>query len=276
MKIALTGAEGMLGHDVHKIFSDADITPFTLHTLDVTVLDDVMKKIREVRPDFLVHAAAFTDVDRCESEPEKAYLVNGIGARNVVMACEEIKCPVLYISTDYVFDGSKKGPYDEWDETNPINQYGLSKLMGERYVASLTNRFYIVRTSWLYGRNGKNFVETILRLLSERETIEVVNDQVGSPTLTLDLAIKLKEVIGKGYGTYHITNAGSCSWYDFAVMIASKRGIQRQIIPTTTERFNRPAKRPANSVLGNTMLRLQGISPLRHWEEALDTYLGDK
>lgn len=276
MKIALTGAEGMLGHDVRKIFSDADITPFTLHTLDITVLDDVMKKIREVKPDFLVHAAAFTDVDRCESEPEKAYLVNGLGARNVVMACEEIKCPIVYISTDYVFDGSKKGPYDEWDETNPINQYGLSKLMGERYVASLTNRFYIVRTSWLYGRNGKNFVETVLRLLSERETIEVVNDQVGSPTFTLDLAIKLKEVIGKGYGIYHITNAGSCSWYDFAVMIASKKGIQRQIIPTTTERFNRPAKRPANSVLGNTMLRLEGISPLRHWEEALDTYLGDK
>lgn len=276
MKIALTGAEGMLGHDVQKVFSDADITPFTLHTLDITVLDDVMKKIREVKPDFLIQAAAFTDVDRCESEPEKAYLVNGLGARNVVMACEEIKCPVLYISTDYVFDGSKKGPYDEWDETNPINQYGLSKLMGERYVASLTNRFYIVRTSWLYGRNGKNFVETILRLLSERETVEVVNDQVGCPTFTLDLAIKLKEVIGKGYGTYHITNAGSCSWYDFAVMIASKKGIQRQIIPTTTERFNRPAKRPANSLLGNTMLRLEGISPLRHWEEALDAYLGDK
>lgn len=275
MKIALTGAEGMLGHDVQKVFSDADITPFTLHTLDITVLDDVMKKIREVRPDFLVHAAAFTDVDRCESEPEKAYLVNGLGARNVVMACEEIKCPVLYISTDYVFDGSKKGPYDEWDETKPINQYGLSKLMGERYVASLTNRFYIVRTSWLYGRNGKNFVETILRLLSERETIEVVNDQVGCPTFTLDLAIKLKEVIGKGYGLYHITNAGRCSWYDFAVMIASKEGIKKQIIPTTTERFNRPAKRPANSVLGNTMLRLEGISPLRHWEEALDAYLGD-
>jgi dTDP-4-dehydrorhamnose reductase len=276
MKVALTGAEGMLGHDLRKIFSDAEIIPFTLHTLDITVLDDVIKKIGEVKPDFLIHAAAFTDVDRCEAEPEKAYLVNGVGARNVVMACEEIKCPIVYISTDYVFDGSKKGPYDEWDETNPINQYGLSKLMGERYVASLTNRFYIVRTSWLYGKNGKNFVETVLRLLSERETIEVVNDQVGSPTFTLDLAIKLKEVIGKGYGTYHITNSGSCSWYDFAVMIASKKGIKRQIIPTTTERFNRPAKRPANSVLGNTMLRLEGISPLRHWEEALDAYLRDK
>lgn len=276
MKIALTGAEGMLGHDLQEIFSDCEVAPFTLHTLDVTVLGEVMKKIRQVRPDFLVHAAAFTDVDRCESEAEKAYLVNGIGARNVAMACEEIKCPIVYISTDYVFDGSKKGPYDEWDGTNPVNQYGLSKLMGEKYVASLTNRFYIVRTSWLYGKNGKNFVETILRLLSERESIEVVNDQVGCPTFTKDVAEKIKEVIGKGYGIYHVTNAGSCSWYDFAKKIASKKGAGKKIIPTTSERFRRPAKRPANSVLGNTMLRLEGISPLRHWEEALDAYLGDK
>jgi dTDP-4-dehydrorhamnose reductase len=275
MKIALTGAGGMLGRDVQKVFSDAEITPLTSHTLDITVLNDVMRKIREVRPDYLIHAAAFTDVDRCEAEPERAYLVNGLGARNVAMACEETGCPVVYLSTDYVFDGSKTGPYDEWDETNPVNRYGLSKLMGERYIASLTNRFYIVRTSWLFGRSGKNFVETILRLLSERDGIEVVNDQMGCPTFTLDLAAKLREVMGRGYGIYHITNTGSCSWYDFAVTIASKRGIKKRITPVSSERFKRPAKRPANSVLGNTMLRLEGIGTLRHWEEALDAYLGD-
>ena len=276
MKIVLTGAGGMFGRDVQRVFSDAEITPLTSHALDITVLDDVMGKIREVKPDFVIHAAAFTDVDRCETEPEKAYLVNGLGARNVTMACEETGCPVVYLSTDYVFDGSKNGPYDEWDDTRPVNRYGLSKLMGERYVASLTNRFYIVRTSWLFGRNGKNFVETILRLLSERESLEVVNDQIGCPTSTTDLATKLREVLGRGYGIYHITNTGSCSWYDFAVTIASKQGIKKRITSVSSERFKRPAKRPANSVLGNTMLRLEGIGPLRHWEEALDAYLGDR
>lgn len=273
MKIALTGAEGMLGHDIRKAFSDTEITCFTHNSLDISVLDSTVKRIRDVKPDFLIHSAAFTDVDRCESEPERAYLVNGIGTRNVTMACEEIKCPVMYISTDYVFDGSKKGPYDEWDRTNPINIYGVSKLMGERFVSMLTNRFYIVRTSWLYGSNGRNFVETIIRLLSERESIEVVDDQTGCPTYTYDLARKLREVVGKGYGVYHITNTGNCSWYDFALAIAVGAGLKKQITPVSSERFGRSAKRPANSVLGNTILRLESIGEPRHWQEALGEYL---
>jgi dTDP-4-dehydrorhamnose reductase len=274
MKIALTGSEGMLGHDIRKAFADSEIIGFTCDSLDVTVLDNVMRRMRDVKPQILIHSAAFTDVDRCESEPEKAYLVNGMGTRNIAMACEEIKCPVIYISTDYVFDGDKKDPYNEWDNTNPINVYGLSKLMGEKFVSLLTNRFYIIRTSWLYGRNGKNFVDTISKLLSERERIEVVNDQVGCPTYTYDLAIKLREIIGKGYGIYHITNTGSCSWYDFAKAIATHKGLNKTITPVSSERFRRPAKRPANSVLGNTMLRLEGVEVIRHWEEALSEYLG--
>ena len=189
------------------------------------------------------------------------------------MACEDIGCPVIYISTDYVFDGTKKETYNEWDKTNPINMYGLSKLMGEQFVTSLTNRFYIVRTSWLYGKSGKNFVDTIIRLLSERDEIDVVNDQTGSPTYTCDLAGKLKELIGRGYGTYHVTNTSHCSWHEFAVEIAKIKGINKNINPTTTEKFKRPAKRPAFSVLGNTMLRLEGIEPARHWKEALKDYL---
>jgi dTDP-4-dehydrorhamnose reductase len=275
VKIALTGAEGMLGHAVRKIFSDVETIGFTYDRLDVTELDSVMKKVRDVRPDFMIHTAAFTDVDRCETEPERAYLVNGIGTRNITMACEEIKCPVVYISTDYVFDGNKPMPYDEWDKTGPINKYGLSKLMGENFVSSLTNRFYIVRTSWLYGEKGKNFVDTIIKLLTERESIEVVNDQKGSPTYTMDLARKIREITGKGYGTYHVSNSGSCSWHDFACSIASIKGLEKQILPVSSERFIRPAKRPANSVLGNTMLRLEGISATRHWEEALREYLRD-
>ncbi len=276
MRVAVTGAEGMLGHDLRRVFSDADFIGFTLDLLDITRLDDVMKKIRETRPDFLIHAAAFTDVDRCETEPETAYLVNGVGARNVAMACEDIRCPIVYISTDYVFDGSKDGPYNEWDPTDPVNLYGLSKLMGERFVSTHTNRFYIVRTSWLYGINGKNFVDTILKLMSRRESLDVVNDQRGCPTYAMDLGRKLRELIGRGYGTYHITNSGECTWYDFARKISVLSGMNKRVNPVTSEQFRRPAKRPANSVLGKTMLRLEGLGEPRHWEEGLADYLRER
>jgi len=276
MKIAVTGAEGMLGHDLRKVFSDSDFRGFTLDALDITGLDDVMTAVKDAGPDFLIHAAAFTDVDRCEAEPEKAYLINGLGARNLAMACEEVRCPIVYISTDYVFDGTKQGAYDEWDPTSPVNQYGLSKLMGERFVASCTNRFYIVRTSWLYGVNGRNFVDTILRLLGERESLDVVDDQRGCPTYTVDLARSLKALLGRGYGTYHITNTGECSWYDFAVSIAKKSGRRTPVNPVTSGQFIRPARRPANSVLGKTMLRLEGLPEPRHWEEGLEAYLKER
>ena len=273
MRVALIGADGMLGHAIQKVFSDVEVVGFTIDVLDITKLDDTVRKIKDVRPDFLIHTAAVTNVDLCEAEPEKAYLVNGLGARNVAMACEEARCPVLYISTDYVFDGTKGAPYNEWDGPNPVSVYGLSKLMGERFVSSLTNRFYIVRTSWLYGPDGNNFVDTITRLLSEKESLKIVDDQHGSPTYTVDLAKKLRQLLGRGYGTYHITNTGSCTWYDFAVAIAAKKGINKPIFPITSAEFNRPAKRPAYSVLANTLLRLEGIAEARHWEEALQEYL---
>ncbi|MBI5101843.1 MAG: dTDP-4-dehydrorhamnose reductase [Nitrospirae bacterium] len=273
MRVALTGSEGMLGHDILRAFKDVDVVGLTLGSLDITVMDSVIKTMREIKPDLLIHAAAYTDVDRAEAEPEKAYLVNGVGTRNLSMAAEELRCPLMYISTDYVFDGTKTGHYDEWDMTNPVNQYGLSKLMGERFVSSLTSRHYIVRTSWLYGKNGRNFVATIGRLLAERESLDVVDDQRGCPTYTVDLADKLRELSGKGYGTYHITNSGTCSWYEFAVKIGELTGIQRKINPVTTDKFPRPAKRPVNSVLGNTMLRLEGLEPARRWEDGLRDYL---
>jgi len=273
MNVALTGAGGMLGHAVKRVFSDVNLIPFSRAELDITSLDDAVTKIRDARPDFLIHAAAFTNVDACETEPEKAYLVNGIGTRNVAIACDEIRCPIVLISSDYVFDGSKRAPYDEWDMPNPVSRYGVSKFMGEKFVSSLTNRYYIVRTSWLYGSNGKNFVDTILRLLAEQDHLRVVNDQFGSPTLTDDLARALKELLGRGYGIYHATNAGVCTWYEFAVEIAEKRGIPKQILPVSSEEFNGPASRPANSALNDTMLRLEGVTPLRHWEDALDDYL---
>ncbi len=274
MKIALTGSDGMLGHDIVTVFNDdTDLINFTINDFDITDLDKSLSKIRDAKPDYLIHTAAYTDVDGCEQDPEKAYLINGLGTRNIAMACEEIKCPIIYISTDYVFDGMSEVPYSEWDLPAPINKYGLSKLIGEQYVTSLTNRFYIIRTSWLYGRNGKNFVETIVKLLSEKDEIDVVNDQVGSPTYTYDLAEKLKEIIGRGYGIYHITNSSSCSWYEFASEIAKLTSGKTIIKPTTTEKFNLPAKRPSYSVLDNTMLRLEGMKELRHWKEALQSYI---
>ena len=273
LKIALTGSDGMLGSDIKNVFSDVELIGLTLHDFDITDLDKSVKAIKEIKPDYLIHTAAYTDVDGSESKPETAFLVNGIGARNITMACEEIKCPIIYISTDYVFDGTKNEFYNEWDKPNPLNKYGLSKLMGEQFVTSLTNRFYITRTSWLYGKNGKNFVDTIIRLLSEKNEIDVVDDQVGSPTYTYDLAGKLRELIGRGYGTYHVTNTSHCSWYEFAVEIAKIKGIDKKINPINSGKLKRPAKRPAFSVLNNTMLRLEGIEPARHWKGALKDYL---
>jgi dTDP-4-dehydrorhamnose reductase len=264
----------MLGRDIVSVSRDDELICPPRKELDITALDAVMHFVRDSRPGLIIHAAAYTNVDGAESEPEAAYRVNGTGTRNLAMAAEESRIPIMYISSDYVFDGTKTGPYDEWDRTSPVNQYGLSKLMGEQFVSSLTNRYYIVRTSWLYGKSGKNFVGTIGRLLGERESLKVVDDQRGCPTFTHDLALKLRELIGKGYGTYHITNSGNCSWYEFARKIAELQGSKTTINPVTTDQFPLPARRPVNSVLGNTMLRLEGIEPARPWEEALKEYLG--
>ena len=263
----------MLGSDICSVFSDVQLTAFTLKDFDITDLDASVSAIRKIKPDYVVHTAAYTNVDGSEQSPDKAYLFNGIGTRNITMACEETGCPIIYISSDYVFDGTKNEPYNEWDMPNPINHYGMSKLLGERYVTSLTNRFYIVRTSWLYGKKGKNFVDTISRLLRERDEIDVVTDQAGSPTYTLDLAKKLKELLTKGYGTYHITNSSYCSWYEFAVEIARLQSSNAEIRQTTSDIFKLPARRPSFSVLNNTMLRLEGIKEARPWKAALKDYL---
>ena len=273
MRIAITGSKGMLGFALNQVFTDTETIGLTRGDFDITDLDKTSKSIEEIRPDYLIHAAAHTDVDDCELNPEKALLVNGIGTRNVVMACEKINCPVIYVSTDYVFDGSKKAPYEECDKTHPINKYGLSKLIGERFVTSLTNRYYIVRTSWLYGKNGKNFVDSIIGLLPKKKKIDVVNDQVGSPTYNYDFAQKLREIIGRGYGIYHVTNTSQCSWYELAVEIARIKGVKAEINPITSKEFKRPARRPTSSMLGNAMLRLEGIKELRQWKNALEDYL---
>lgn len=273
MKVVVTGANGMLGKDLQRVFAGNELVALKREDLDITNLNDSLEILKRLQPDLVIHSAAYTDVDGSELDPEKAYAVNGLGTRNIAMSCEEVKCPIMYISSDYVFDGARSEPYNEWDATNPVNQYGLSKLMGENFVSTMTNKFYIIRTSWLYGKDGHNFVETMKKLFAERDEIDVVDDQRGCPTFTYDLALSLKELAGRGYGTYHITNSSVCSWYEFAVEIASLSGSRTKIRTTTSDQFKRPAKRPAFSVLGNTMLRLEGMRELRHWKDALKEYM---
>jgi len=273
LKVVLVGSSGMLGSDIAGVFGDIDLACLTSEALDITDRDRVWEGIRDLKPDLLIHAAAFTDVDGCESDPDRAFRVNALGTRNLATACESIGCPILYISSDYVFDGEKGAPYNELDQPSPLNNYGRSKLMGERFVVSHTNRFFIVRTSWLFGRSGRNFVDTMCRLIQEREAVDVVNDQVGCPTYTRDLAMKLREVIRCGYGIYHVTNSSYCSWFEFASEIARLLSADTKIRPVSSDRFGRPAVRPSFSVLDNMMLRLESVSPLRPWKEALAEYL---
>jgi len=274
VKVLITGSEGQLGKDLVRMLSDEhELFPFDLD-MDVTILDGTMKTVTTISPDVVIHAAAYTDVDGCELNPDLAYKVNALGTQNVALACQRCGAAMLYVSTDFVFDGKKREPYLEFDEPNPLSVYGRSKLAGERYVTSLLDRYYITRTAWLFGKQGRNFVKTILKLAEEREELTVVDDQVGSPTYSLDLAKTIAELIKTGwYGLYHTTNSGSCSWFEFAKKIleyADKRGVK--VSPITSEELSRPAPRPAYSVLKNYCLELRGIQPLRHYEEALRDY----
>jgi dTDP-4-dehydrorhamnose reductase len=275
MKILLMGAKGQLGVDLTSaLISGHDVTAWDVDELDITDLDAVIEAMRARKPDLILNAAAYTDVDGCEAHEEMAYRVNAIGPRNLAIGALEAGAGILHISTDFVFDGEKGTPYLEFDETNPQSVYGRSKLAGERAVREITPRHYILRTAWLYGPHGHNFVKTMLRLASERDTVSVVDDQVGTPTATADLIEAVMAVMGsEAYGTYHATCEGACSWYDFAVAIFRHAGVSVKVEPTTTEALGRPAKRPAYSVLDNFMLRHQRHVTLRDWESALCAYM---
>ncbi len=276
MRIFITGARGMLGNDLVNTLSRRHEI-ITSGSLDVTILKDTLASIKEADPDVVIHAAAFTDVDACESEREKAYKVNALGTRNITVASSKIGASLVYISTDYVFDGEKKDGYYEFDNPNPINFYGITKYLGEVYVRDLIERFYIVRTSWLFGKHGKNFVKTMLKLAGEKEKISVVDDQVGSPTYTLDLAEAINLLIEKpAYGIYHITNSGHCSWYEFAKEIFKQSKIRIDLEPVKSHEFPRPAHRPKYSILKNHNWQMEGFSILRTYKEALRDYLEEE
>lgn len=262
IKTLIIGSNGMLGSDLCKVFPDA--VKLTHHDLDITDREQVIESILKIKPDVVINAAAYTNVDGCEDNKELAFQVNGYGPGYTAEACARVGAKLVHFSTDYVFDGSRK-EYVESDIPNPINVYGHSKLLGEKKIIENMNDYRIVRISWLFGIHGKNFVETMLKLSGEMDTVKVVNDQFGKPTYTMDLASKIREIIGLDPEIYHITNDGICSWYEFASSIINN------VIPCTSEEFQRKAKRPKYSVLTNTKTEL-----MRHWREALKDYLQER
>jgi len=279
MKILITGAKGMLGSDLMKVLSrNYQTVGIDKEDGDITKKDEIIKVISDANPSLVIHTAAYTDVDGCEGDPDLAYKVNVIGTQNICLACQKVGAAVMYLSTDFVFDGNKKTPYIEFDQPNPINIYGKSKLAGEQYVQSLLHKFFVVRTAWLFGKKGKSFVKTILKLAKRKKELKIVNDQIGSPTHTLDLIHQLIPLLNTdSYGIYHITNKGSCSWYEFAQEILKCGKIKEvEIKPIFSYQLNRPAKRPAFSVLRNYCLELTVGDTMRSWEDALKRYMGSK
>jgi dTDP-4-dehydrorhamnose reductase len=260
-KVLILGAYGMLGSDLQRVFTNSELRG---HDLDITDGGKVAALIKELNPGLVINAAAYTDVDGCEENRDYALAVNGESLAPLAQACENTGACLIHFSTDYVFEGTKKA-YDENEKPHPINVYGESKLLGEVNIRENMTNYRIIRTSWLFGRNGKNFVDTMIRLSAEMTQVRVVNDQFGKPTYTVDLAKKTQEIAGLDPGIFHITNEGICSWFEFA------RAIIPNVIPCSSSEYSRKAKRPAYSVLSNTK-----TNPMRHWKDALYDYLEER
>lgn len=276
MKILVTGASGQLGHDLVIELNKRghEVIGVGSKALDITDCDAVMCKLTELRPDAVVHCAAYTAVDNAEDDKERCDAVNHIGTENVAKACEKIDAKLLYLSTDYVFQGGGETPWEPDDTAQPLNTYGLTKYLGEEAVREYVRKHFIVRISWVFGINGKNFVKTMLRLGAEREQLTVVCDQVGSPTYTPDLSKLLADmIVSDKYGTYHATNEGICSWYEFACAIMEKAGLKAKVLPVKSTEYPAKAKRPLNSRMSKDKLTENGFERLPHWENALERYL---
>ena len=273
MKILVTGAYGQLGREIARQGSAHELILTDYDTLNIADGQVVSAMMRQVKPQAVVHCAAFTNVDGAEADFDGAFRVNVVGSQNMAAACLATGARMVYISTDYVFDGNSEKPYREFDQTNPQSVYGLTKLHGEEMVRRILGRHYIVRTAWLYGE-GNNFVRTMLNLAAKQHTLRVVNDQVGPPTSTVDLTKVIFRLLeSDAYGTYHASCQGQCSWYEFACEIFRQAGKDVKVLPVTTSEFVRPAKRPVYSVLDNHMLRMTVGDPMRSWLESLREYL---
>jgi dTDP-4-dehydrorhamnose reductase len=276
MRVLVTGADGQLGYDMVKRLNENSIECLgtSLNELDITNEAQTNKVITNYNPDVVIHCAAYTAVDKAENERELCYNVNVLGTKYVASACKDIDAKMVYISTDYVFDGKGNQPFEVTDQPNPINYYGKTKYKGELEVQKLLNKYFIIRISWVFGKNGNNFVKTMLRLAKERNEISVVADQIGSPTYTYDLTRLIVDMIQtENYGIYHATNEGYCSWYEFACEIFRQAGLEVKVKPIKTEDYITKAKRPKNSRLSKRKLVQQGFSTLNEWERALCEFI---
>ena len=276
MKVLVTGYAGQLGWDVVRLLECRGVECRGVDMDDFNLTDGEAVRDYVVRyaPTVVVHCAAYTNVDKAESEPEICAAVNGMGTLNVVRAANAVGASLVYISTDYVFPGTGDTPWEVDDPCGPRNVYGMSKVQGEDAVRSLMTRYFILRTSWVFGKNGRNFVRTMLRLGAEKKEIRVVSDQIGSPTYTRDLARVICDMITtEKYGIYHVRNEGFISWYEFASMIMKKAGLRCRVLPVPTSDYPTPAKRPLNSRLSGRKLQEAGFAPMPSVENALDRYL---
>lgn len=282
MRILVTGVKGQLGYDCIKELNKrgyTNVKGIDIEDLDITDETKVLEYIKEYKPDVVMHNAAYTAVDKAELNYDACYKVNALGPKYIAEACKEINAKMIYISTDYVFDGTKDGYYEVDDKTNPISVYGKTKLEGENFVKSILDKYFIVRISWVFGINGNNFIKTMLKLANVGKTeLNVVNNQIGSPTYTADLAVLLCDMIETNkYGTYHATNEGVCSWYEFAKKIFELSNINMKVNPVSTKEYlqmvTQQAKRPMNSKMSKKSLEDAGFNRLPSWQDALERYL---
>ena len=276
MKVLVTGVRGQLGYDVVKELEKRGIEAIgvDVQEMDITNADSVNAVIGEVVPDAVIHCAAYTAVDAAEDNEELCRKVNAEGTQNIANMCKKLDIPMIYISTDYVFDGQGERPWEPEDERNPLNVYGQTKYEGELAVQNTLEKYFIVRIAWVFGVNGKNFIKTMLNLGKTRDYLTVVNDQFGSPTYTYDLAKLLVDmVLTDKYGFYHATNEGICTWYEFACEIFRQAGLDVKVDPVSADQYPAKAKRPSNSRMSKEKLTENGFEKLPAWQDALQRYL---
>lgn len=277
MKVLVTGINGQLGHDVIRELEKRghEAVGVDIEEMDITDAACVRRVMTRTVPEAVIHCSAYTAVDRAEEEVELCRRVNAEGTKNVAEVCAELDCKLLYLSTDYIFSGEGERPWEPGDEPDPLNVYGLTKYEGEQEIKSRINKFFIVRISWVFGVNGNNFIKTMLRLGRENGAVRVVDDQIGSPTYTYDLAVLLVDMIEtEKYGEYHATNEGVCSWYEFAKEIFAVAGMSEvEVTPVSSEEFPVKAKRPKNSRMSKEELIKNGFNKLPSWQDAVKRYV---
>jgi dTDP-4-dehydrorhamnose reductase len=283
MKLLIIGCNGQLGRDMMRAGSSRnfDTHGVDFPAVDITNAQSVRDAVSHAGPDVIINCAAYTAVDACEKDIEKAYAINSDGVRHLAIAVKQVRAKLVHISTDYVFDGTKKSSYVESDPPHPRSVYGMSKLAGEQELTKTYDRHFIFRIAWLYGTRGNNFLKTIRSLaeksLVTKEPLKVVNDQVGTPTYTMHVCNQILSLINTDhFGLFHSTNEGQCSWYDFAKAIVSAYRLSAHVVPCTTEEFPRPAPRPANSVLENERLKKLGLNIMPQWEKGLEEYMEEE